>query len=151
MAANKWVSGTVTPMDPAEEAEFESSRRLTLPQVKRAKKGAILVRLNEAERAGFTFQTKRIPSDADSLARISIIASRARRAQADGAAFSVVWFADDDSALTLNRTELQDLDKAAGDHFKACSDNARTLRQAVSAAGTVAEVEAIDVNAGWPA
>ena len=122
-----------------------------LGQAKRQKREGIASRLAQAERAGFVFQAARIASDADSLARISILALRAQRAKDDGQAISVRLVAADDTALTLNRQEMLDLAKAAGDHFLACSDNARTLRQAVAAATTAAEVDAVDLDSGWPA
>ena len=121
-------------------------------QAKKRKREGIASRLAQAERAGFVFQqAARIASDADSLARVSILALRAQRAKDDGQAISVRLVAVDDTALTLNRQEILDLAKAAGDHFLACSDNARTLRQAVAAATTAAEVDAVDLDSGWPA
>jgi hypothetical protein len=147
--ATKMVNGVLVTMTAEEEAQFEADRTPTLAHAKKARKQAILVRWGMADAAGFTYQTKTIESDATNLARISVLASRARRALADSEAFSVVWVTADDSTLTLNRAELIDMDKAAGDFLKRMSDNARTLRQAVSAATDLAGVAAVNIEAGW--
>lgn len=111
----------------------------------------LLARWAAAERVGVTFGGKVYSTDTDNLARISIYAARARRAKEDGVAFVVAVLAADDSAPNLNRQELLDLEQAIGDRFKLCADNAKSLRQAIAAATTVAEVQAINLAAGWPA
>lgn len=148
--ATKIVNGVPVPMDAAEEAAFEASRTPTLQKAKRDLRDRLAARLARAERSGFSFQTVRVASDGDMLARIAILAERARRAVADSEAITVRLVAEDDSALNLNRGEMLDLAKTAGDHFLACSANARTLRQAIAAAATLAEVEAVNINTGWP-
>lgn len=150
MSLIKLVNGQPVEMTPEEEAAFETSRTPTLAQAKRTAREAIAARLAKAERNGFAFQAVRVASDADMLSRIAILAERARRAAADGETITVRLVAEDDSALNLNRSEMLDLAKASGDHFIACSANARTLRQAVAAATTLAEVRAIDIGVGWP-
>lgn len=121
-----------------------------LTSAKQDARAAILARWAIAERAGVSFGGRVYSTDTDRLARISIYAARARRAKEDNVVFAVAVLAADDSANNLNRQELLDLEMAIGDRFKACADNAKTLRQAVNAAATVAEVLAIDINAGWP-
>ena len=123
----------------------------TFNQVRASKKDEITSRWATARGAGYLFQAKRIATDALSSSQISLIGARSRRAKDDTEAFSMIWVCADESTLNLSRAELLDLEKAYGDHLKACSDNARTLRQALGAAVTVADIAAIDANAGWPA
>lgn len=120
-----------------------------LAQAKQDARDAIIARWQQAESDGIAFQTKTFNTDAISLSRLGVLARRARQATLDSVPFTIALLAADDSAVTLSRSEILDLDKAVGDRFKALSDNARTLRQAVVAATTVAEVEAININAGW--
>lgn len=123
----------------------------TLAQAKRDARDALAVRLIRAEQSSFAFQTGRVVADAAMLSRIAILALRAQRAIADSEAITVRIALEDGSTLNLNRQEMLDLAKAAGDHFIACSANARTLRQAINAAATLAEVYAVDIESGWPA
>ena len=149
--ATKLVNGVHVEMSPAEEAAFEAARTPTLAQAKRAAREALAARLIRAEQSSFAFQTGRVVSDAAMLSRIAIFAHRAQRAIADSETITVRIALEDGSTLNLNRQEMLDLAKAAGDHFIACSANARTLRQAIQAAATLAEVAAVDIESGWPA
>lgn len=149
--ATKIVNGQPVVMDAAEEAAFEAARTPTLAQAKRAARELLAARLVLAEQSSFAFQTGRIVSDPAMLSRIGILAHRAQRAVADSEAITVRIALEDGSTVNLNRQEMLDLSKAAGDHFIACSANARTLRQAIQAATTLAEVAAVNIESGWPA
>lgn len=146
----KLVNGRPVEMDAAEEAAFEAARTPTLAQAKRAAREALAARLVGAEQSSFTYQTGRIVSDPAMLSRIAILAHRAQRAIADSETITVRIALEDGSTLSLTRQEMLDLAKAAGDHFIACSANARTLRQAIQAATTLAEVAAVSLESGWP-
>lgn len=149
--ATRFVNGVPVEMSPAEEAAFEAARTPTLAQAKRAAREALAARLIRAEQSSFVFQTGRVVADAAMLSRIAVLALRAQRAIADSETITVRIALEDGSTLNLNRQEMLDLAKAAGDHFIACSANARTLRQAINAAATLAEVAAVDIETGWPA
>lgn len=146
----KLVNGVVIEMTPEEEAAFEADRTPTLPRAKRAKKHAIIAAWVKAERNGVVFQAKTVETGSDSLARLGVLARRARQAKDDGVPFPVSIVAADDSILNLSRAELLLLDQAVGDHFKACSDNAKALLQATRDAADLAAVAAVDESAGWP-
>lgn len=148
--ATRFVDGVPVEMSPAEEAVFEAARTPTLAQAKRAAREALAARLIRAEQSSFVFQTGRVVADAAMLSRIAILALRAQRAIADSETITVRIALEDGSTLNLNRQEMLDLAKAAGDHFIACSANARTLRQAINAANSLAEVYAVDIESGWP-
>lgn len=150
--AKKLVNGVEMEMDPAEAQEFEASRTPTLGQARRTMFARIDARRSVAEGAGFVFaaDSKRYASDAWALSRLTVLASRARAAKAASEAFSVRVQATDDSESAFNADALIALEHGAGDHFKACSDAARTLRQAVRNAIDVAGVLAVDIDSGWP-
>lgn len=148
--ATRFVNGVPVEMSPAEEAVFEAARTPTLAQAKRAAREALAARLIRAEQSSFVFQTGRVVADAAMLSRIAILALRAQRAIADSETITVRIALEDGSTLNLNRQEMLDLAKAAGDHFIACSANARTLRQAINAANSLAEVYAVGIESGWP-
>ena len=146
----KLVNGELVDMTPEEAAAFEADRTPTLPQAKRAARLAIAARRAEAEHSGFLHAAVRYDSDALSLARIAVIAERARTAQAASAPLVVTMVAADDSQSNMNAAALIALEVSAGDHFVACSDNARVLRRAVNAAADLAAVTAVDLEVGWP-
>lgn len=146
---HRMVNGVQVAMTADEIAAFELERTPTLAEAKRAKKAAILRRWEKSEASGVEYQSKTIETDVASLARLGVLARRARQAVADSESFSVAIVAADDSILNLSRTEILELDKVIGDKFKACADNAKTLRQAVNAAADLAAVAAVDISAGW--
>lgn len=148
--ATKLVNGVPVEMSPAEEAAFEAGRTPNLAQARRLMRDRIADRRSQAESGGFAHLTKRYDSRGGDLARLSILAERARTAKAAAGAFTVRVVASDDTEAAFNADEMIALEVSAGDHFLACSANARTLRQAVTAAADVALVLAVDIEAGWP-
>ena len=127
-----------------EEAAFEAARAPTLSQAKRAAKERIRERRDLAER---TFLYLGARYDASAAGRIAVLANAARQS---GAGFPVRVVALDDTETGLSRAEMQAFELALATHLQACSAQAVALRQAVQAAGDVAAVRAIDVEAGWP-
>jgi DNA primase len=146
----KLVNGIEVEMTPAEAAEFEGTRTLTLPKAKQRVRDLIKQRRDQAETGGFAYLTLRYPSDGNSLARISILGERARTAKAASLPLVVSMIAMDDGASNFNANELIALEVAAGDHFAACSENAKVLRQAVNAAVDQATLDAVNIEIGWP-
>jgi hypothetical protein len=151
MPLTKIVNGIPVEMTPQEEAAFEAARTPTLSDAKRAKKEAIADRRLQAETSGFRHLTVLYASKPQHLSRMAILAERARTAKAAAESFTVRVVAADDSETNMNANEYIALEKSAGDHFIACSANARTLRQAVNAAADLVAVLSIDIEAGWPA
>lgn len=150
--ATKIVNGRETAMSSEEAEAFEASRSMTLPQARRYMRDLIAQHRERAEQGGFTHSAVVYGSRGADLARLSILAQRARTAKA---ASENTWrarmVAADDSESNMTADEVIALEKSAGDHFVACAANARTLRQAVNNAADVASCLAVDVNAGWPA
>lgn len=150
--ARKIVNGELVDMTPDEEAAFEAGRTLTLVQARREMRARIAERRGLAEQGGYLHLQVLYGSRGAELARLSVLAARARTAKADGEnTWRARMVAADDSESNMNADEVIALEKSAGDHFVACAANARSLRQAVNAASDTASVLAVDVNDGWPA
>ena len=150
--ATKIVNGRETAMSSEEAEAFEASRSMTLPQARRYMRDLIAQHRERAEQGGFTHSAVVYGSRGADLARLSILAQRARTAKADSEnTWRARMMAADDSESNMNADEVISLEKSAGDHFVACAANARTLRQAVNNAADVASCLAVDVNSGWPA
>lgn len=150
MPLSRIVNGQLVPMTPEEEAAFEADRTPTLPQARRLMRQRIAARRSLAEAGNFPHLGKGYESTAAALARLSILAQRARTAKAEATAFSVRMVAADDTETAMNADEVIALERSAGDYLIACSANARTLRQAVAAAADVPAVLAVDIEVGWP-
>ena len=149
--AKKLVNGVLVDMTPEEEAAFEASRTPTLPQARREMRERLSERREQAERGGFTHLTVKYGSGGSDLARLSVIAERARTAKAAGEnTWRVRMAAADDSESNMNADEVIALEKSAGDHFVLCAANARTLRQAINQAVDATAALAVDINVGWP-
>jgi hypothetical protein len=137
-------NGEAITLTAEEEAAFEASRAVTLPQAKRAARERIRDRRDQAER---TFPYLAARYDASAAGRIAVLANAARQS---GVGFPVRVVALDDSETSLSRAEMQAFELALATHLQACSANAKALRDAVQAAGDVPAVRAIDLEAGWP-
>ena len=146
----KLINGQLVDMGPAEEAAFDAARSLSLPQLKKILRARIAARRVQAENGGFVHLATVYASTGQDLARLTIIAQRARTAKAAAAAFSVRMVAVDESESAMSADEVIALEVSAGDHFVSCGANARTLRQAVNAAADEATAKAVDLDAGWP-
>jgi len=146
----KLVNGVEVDMTPEEVIAFEAARTPTLPQARKLMRERIAARRVKAEQGGFLYLTARYDSDGNSLARLAVLASRAKTAKANNETVSVTLIAADDTQSQFNANELIALEVSAGDHFIACSANAKTLRQAVNQAVDVAAVLAVDLEVGWP-
>lgn len=145
MATKIVAGGEPVQMTAEEEAAFEALRTPTLNQAKRERREEIRRRRDLAERT-FSYLGSRFDVAA-SAGRIAVLANAAR---ASGAGFPVRFVALDDTEIGLSRAEMQAFETALATHLQACSANSVALRQAVNAAGDVAAVRAIDIEAGWP-
>lgn len=67
-----------------------------------------------------------------------------------GAAFSVEWRMADDNLVVLDAAAMVNLGLLIGQHVSACQYRKNELDAAIAAAATAAELDAIDLEAGWP-
>jgi hypothetical protein len=137
-------NGERVTLEGADADAFEAARTPTLNQARREKREAIRVRRNQAE---LTFPYLGGRYDASAAGRIAVLANAARQS---GTGFPVRVAALDDTETSLSRAEMQAFELALATHLQGCSANVVALRQAVNAAGDVAAVRAVDVEAGWP-
>lgn len=91
-----------------------------------------------------------VQSDETSKLKISGAVQMAMIAQGAGAPFSVVWTLADNSTATLDAAQMIGMGLAVGQHEYVCHSNARNFRAQIEAAATIAEIDAIDIEAGWP-
>lgn len=145
MAATKIVNGGPVEMTAEEEAAFENMRTPPLSQVKKEAKARIRDRMDQAQRGGFAYAGARY--DSANAGRIAVLANQAR---AGAGGFPVRMIDLDDGETALSRAEVQAMEASLDAHFKACSANAKALRDAVASAADVAAVRAINIDAGWP-
>jgi Domain of unknown function (DUF4376) len=89
------------------------------------------------------------PIDTTSESRILILGSL-ETAKILGDAYSDVWTMADNSHLPIDGTGILAISLAAGAHIQACWARRRALRDAIDAAATRAELDAIDITTGWP-
>lgn len=144
MATTIIRNGELVQLTAEEEADFEASRTPTLQQARRSAKERIRDLRDLASR---TFPYLGVRYDASMAGQIAVLANAAR---ASGNGFPVRVVALDDSEVGLSRAEMQVFETALATHLQACSAKAKTLRDTVQAAGDVASVRAIDLEAGWP-
>ena len=96
--ATKIVNGREAAMSSEEAEAFEASRSMTLPQARRYMRDLIAQHRERAEQGGFTHSAVVYGSRGADLARLSIMAQRARTAKADSdKAWRARMMAADDS------------------------------------------------------
>jgi hypothetical protein len=90
--------------------------------------------------------------DEPSKAKINGVLSMARLAEEAGATFSEHFTMADNAVIELNSVSVRQLALAAAQHVSAIYARARDLRDQIYAAEvTLADLDAIDVESGWPA
>jgi len=87
--------------------------------------------------------------DSDMLSRINITGA-VTLAQIGGQAFSISWTLADNNVVQLNAAQMIGVGVAVGQFVAAAHANAQALRADIEAAQDYAELESIDIGAGWP-
>ena len=92
-------------------------------------------------------------ADADTESRgfINGVVSMALIAKAAGSAFEQVFKLADNSRVTLDADEMLIFGVSVAQHIDAVFARGEALFDALNSATTAAELEAIDIDAGWPA
>lgn len=88
-----------------------------------------------------------VQTDKDSQAKLSGAVVRTDKKNSAQQA----WRMKDNSVVVLNKVKFDDMAVAVGDHVDACYVRQAELEALVEAASTAAEVDAIDIQSGWPA
>lgn len=120
----------------------------TLEGLRAAKLAALANRRWQAETGGVDFNGSIIRSDAVSQAKItgavSLFASDPTLAYID-------WEATPGEWVMLDAITMTAIGVAVGRHVQACFSNAKTLGTAILAAEDQSALDAVDIDAGWPA
>ncbi len=106
----------------------------------------------KAQTAGITVGGVLVDTAAQSRA---LVASARAHADAQAAAgtgpVSVAFKQSNGQFATLNQAQIDGIDAAFGAYLEACFANEAAIAAAVNAAPTVAAVQAVDLDTGWPA
>lgn len=105
---------------------------------------------NEKEAGGFNYMGKRIDSDSAAVRRITMAGVAALAAKAAAQPFSVEWTCADNSTLVLDADGMIGMVAAATQAGAAVHAVAKAKKEAAKNAVTPADVQNIDVAAGWP-
>lgn len=149
-ARDKWVERTdetgtayleqvVTPLTDAETAAGLAGAKAVL-------RGAVAARRYMAETGGVTVAD--VPIDT-SRASQALIAAAALQATLD-ANGSIRWKAADGAFHTLDAATILNVATAVRAHVQAAFDREAALVEAIAAASDLANLRAIDIEAGWP-
>ena len=144
-----FYAGDCRPGDrPATELELAT---IALGTAKRDKAAAIASAYASAIGAGLVHGGALYQIDAASQQRIAARALLARACldEAETWPESFGWIAADNSRPSFTAAEFWAFAVAAQNRVTALTLNARDLKDALAAARTVAEVEAIDASSGW--
>lgn len=128
----KWSNATMQWENPRQLA---SQKVDAWARIKAARRGA--------DAAGFTHGGSTYQSDDESRARLQMEVMEAVQA---GAGWSTTWVLADNTEVILTRAQMLSVGRALRDRLRANHAQARTLRAAIDAATSTAELEAIT----WP-
>lgn len=115
----------------------------TLEEVKRDCRAQINAERDTREQSGFPYLEKIIDSDAKSVQRISVMVQAAQAAIAAGQSFSVGWTCQDNSILTMDAAQVMGMPVALAQYGQQLHAHAKTRKDAVDAASTIEEAEAV--------
>ena len=123
------------------------------------KREARLQAMESAREQGFGYNGYTVASDTRSQVLILGVANRARAALADGgqaaldafsAALNSGWRSVDGHIVATNASAVVAMESALGQHIAQCDAVGQSHKTAIDAAETLAELDAIDVAAGYP-
>lgn len=118
----------------------------TLDAVKAQRWAQIKAQRDAVEFGGFTWSGDEFDSDAESQARIMGAVQMALIAAQAEQPFAIDWTLADNTVRSMSAADIVSAGLALGEHVAAAHGVARTLRAAIDACTTAAEVEAV----AWP-
>ena len=92
-----------------------------------------------------------IQTDEGSQRKINGAVTEALIKQVGGQPFSIDWTMLDNSTVTYDAAGMIEMGLAVLQHVNLCHEVGREKRAEIEAATTVAQIEAVDLDAGWPA
>lgn len=101
---------------------------------------------NQQERGGTALNGSTIKTDPDSQAKVT----GAKVFSDLNPGTTINWKTDDGSWILIDATTITAMAQAVGTHVQACFTQEFTLTNQINAVTTIADLEAIDITAGWP-
>jgi len=141
-----WVANECKTLRVTLEGTFEWIDERTLDQAKTDQWSKVKAARDAAEFGGFAWDGSTFDSDVVSQSRIQGASQLATLAALASEPFSVDWTLADNTVRTLSGADMLAAGQAMGVHIMTVHETGRTLRAAIEAATTIAEVESID----WP-
>lgn len=105
---------------------------------------------DELEESGFIYMGKLIDSDSRSVQRISTAVQAAQIAITINTPFQLDWMCADNTILILTAEQLLGMPVALATHANAIHIYGRSVKDIINNATTSTELDAIDINSGWP-
>lgn len=130
----EWTARVIDPVDALSAAKVEM--RQSVKQLREM-----------AEWSGCMTAAGRVDSDPESQRKIG---GAVQMAMIIGEAFVIDWRMADNSIVTLDQDGMVAMGLAVGEHVSACQARKNVLDGLIDDAGTVEELNAIDIGAGWP-
>ena len=131
----------ISELTPEDSIAWLASHRPTptLAELKADAQSRLASRRWQAETGGMMFNGT--PVATDDRSKALIYGARGR---------SVKFKTASGQFAPLSASETEALADAVADHVQACFDRESDLLDAINAAETVEELEAVDINTGWP-
>lgn len=123
----------------------------TLDSQKARKLAALKLRKVQAENAGCATPKGRVDTDGESRQKVLGLFLMATTAKQAGAPFSILFTMEDNSEVEHDADEMIALGLAEGLYISACHASSLVIKAAIDAAETIPALEAVDIDAGWPA
>lgn len=124
---------------------------LALAIARTTKRQAVAVARNNHEWGGAATPLGRMDTDPDSQRKINGSVTAALIAQQQGQPISVEWTMEDNANIVHDAAAMIAAGVAVGQHVAACHAHALELKDEIEAAADMAALDAIDIEAGWPA
>lgn len=144
-----WLTGLEGPFAGGQQVSDEDfalvAMRLNMRQAVKRKRDAV-------EQQGVTLAgVGTFDTDTESQRKVNGAVTMALIAMQYSQPFEIVWRLADDTTATLDAAGIIGVGVAVGQHVAACQANKNALDLLIMAAESVEELEAIDLEDGWPA
>lgn len=124
---------------------------MALAITRTVKRQAVTSARDNHEWAGCAAPLGRMDTDPDSQRKINGSVTMALIAQSLGQPFSIDWTMEDNSTIAHDAPAMIAAGVAVGQYVADCHARALVLKDLIDAAADMAALNAIDIEAGWPA
>lgn len=131
---------TLQDVGQTEDGKWYLSKYIPMEKLKAQKREEINQARDNAEQGGFEYMGKIFDSDQVSCLRISTAAQAMALAPEESA---IVWTCQDNTTISLNKTQLAGMVSALAMHSNTCHQKATALKAEIDKAKTAEELEKI--------